>query len=279
MQRNADVSPEDEDFSDDEDGEEYAPRSIFAAGWFRAVLVLTVLAIVVVIALPYLLDWFEPASAPVKAPARPEVSAPAVTGPPPPSAPPAAAPPAVTQGALPSALPPAESSPVAAPPTGRTPSPAPAKGPAPAAPAPPARPVPPPALAAKPKSQTASAKLPEAKSQTASAKLPEPARPAAAGSVRMAAAASAEAARNYWVQVGIFTDAKNAAGLARKLRADGFSVDVASVTRNPTPSGPAPGTYQVVRAGSFPNEQGAIAARDRLRAKGYDAFLTQGAAK
>ncbi len=54
------MSPERDDYRDDDDREEFASRSIFSAGWFRAVLVLTVLAIVVVISLPYLLNWFEP---------------------------------------------------------------------------------------------------------------------------------------------------------------------------------------------------------------------------
>ena len=54
------MSPERDDFREEDEQEEFAPRSIFSAGWFRAVLVLTVLAIVVVISLPYLLNWFEP---------------------------------------------------------------------------------------------------------------------------------------------------------------------------------------------------------------------------
>ena len=109
-------------------------------------------------------------------------------------------------------------------------------------------------------------------------KLPEPTRPAPPKSAQTPPS-TGDGARAYWVQVGVFTDPKNAAGLARKLRADGFAVEVATVTRDATPSGPAAGTYQVVRAGAFPNEQRAVAARDRLRDKGYDGFLTQGAAK
>jgi cell division protein FtsN len=58
--REESVSPERDDYGDEDEQDEYAPRSMFAAGWFRAALVLTVLAIVVVISLPYLLNWFEP---------------------------------------------------------------------------------------------------------------------------------------------------------------------------------------------------------------------------
>lgn len=90
------MSPERDDFQDDDERDEFASRSIFAAGWFRAVLVLTVLAIVVVISLPYLLNWFEPApparvarTADVPKPAPPGATSPAVA--PTPAAPPPAA--------------------------------------------------------------------------------------------------------------------------------------------------------------------------------------------
>ena len=122
-------------------------------------------------------------------------------------------------------------------------------------------------MAAKQKPASTAMKLPEATTRTAAAKSAQ------------ISPAVGDPARAYWVQVGLFTDPKNAAGLAEKLRADGFTVEVATVTRAATSSGPAPGTYQIVRAGSYPNEQGAVAARDRLRGKGYDGFLTQGAAK
>src|SRR5262245_29961380 len=56
-------------FPDDEPDDyvdDYEDRSIFAAGWFRALLVLAGLAVAVVAMLPYVLDWLEPASSPVK---------------------------------------------------------------------------------------------------------------------------------------------------------------------------------------------------------------------
>ena len=58
------MSPQQDEYREEDEPEEYASRSIFAAGWFRAVLVLTVLAIVVVVSMPYLLDWFEPTAPP-----------------------------------------------------------------------------------------------------------------------------------------------------------------------------------------------------------------------
>jgi cell division protein FtsN len=95
------MNPEQEDAREDEWDEEpeYARRSIFDTGWFRAVLVLTILAIVVVVALPYLLNWFEPAPAVVKMSPPKQASepsaadsagsppaAPSAPGPPPPTA-------------------------------------------------------------------------------------------------------------------------------------------------------------------------------------------------
>src|SRR5262245_42525845 len=52
----------------DDEREDDAQRSIFAVTWFRALLVLTMLAVGVVVALPYFLDWFEPPTQAVKAP-------------------------------------------------------------------------------------------------------------------------------------------------------------------------------------------------------------------
>ena len=52
--------PEQDDFLEDEEQEEYGQRRIFATGWFRAVLVLLVLAVIAVIAVPLIGGWFEP---------------------------------------------------------------------------------------------------------------------------------------------------------------------------------------------------------------------------
>jgi len=53
------------------------PPSIFTTGWFRATLVLIVLAIVVVITVPWLMDVFDGGSRENRAPARTEAPAPA----------------------------------------------------------------------------------------------------------------------------------------------------------------------------------------------------------
>lgn len=140
------MSPERDDFQDDDERDEFASRSIFAAGWFRAVLVLTVLAIVVVISLPYLLNWFEPTPPPRIArpaeapkPAPPVATSPAVT-PAPPAAPAPATPPA--------AMAPVETK--AAEPKIATPPPAPAPKPAEPKVAEKAAPAPAPKVAEKP---------------------------------------------------------------------------------------------------------------------------------
>ena len=78
------TDPDHEEFIEEDEHDELARRSIFSAGWFRALLVLTVLAIIVVVSLPYLLNWLEPTPAP---PGKPQakVSEPAVPQPTPPA--------------------------------------------------------------------------------------------------------------------------------------------------------------------------------------------------
>ncbi|MGH7418900.1 MAG: hypothetical protein ACREKB_14100, partial [Candidatus Rokuibacteriota bacterium] len=51
------------------------PPSIFVTGWFRATLMLIVLAIVVVITVPWLMDLFEGISREPRPPLRPEAPA------------------------------------------------------------------------------------------------------------------------------------------------------------------------------------------------------------
>ncbi len=70
------MSPEPKHRPDaEEEWEEPPGRSIFSAGWFRALLAAVVLAVLVVGGLPYLLDWWTPAPPPpppvVKAPIPP----------------------------------------------------------------------------------------------------------------------------------------------------------------------------------------------------------------
>jgi cell division protein FtsN len=236
------VSPDPEDIHEEEQ-DAYAPRSIFAAGWFRAVLVLTVLAIVVVVALPYLLNWFEPAPAPVREPARtPEMAAP--------SAPP---PGASTQATAPAVAPP---SPAPAP-TTTTEKPGPT-------------PVPPSATIPAPEK-------PSAGSMTAKAPARAVERPATAST--KSGGARATGRKSYWVQLGLFKETKNAEAFAKKLRAEGISVTVARVTRSAESGGVPAGTYHVVRAGAYRDIPRATRARHDLQARGHFGFITDESGK
>ena len=233
--------------------EEEAARSIFAVGWFRAVLLLTVLSIAVVVTLPYLLDWFEPLPPPVKAPVRAEQDAES------PSAP--------TLAVLPSAqsvAPPAPQLPQAA----AKPAPE-VERPAAPTPAPPrvAAPVPAP-----------SAQLPRV------AKASDPAPPLSRPAVAAAKPDStrAESLGGFWIQLGLFKERANADGLAKRLRGQGFPIQVAHVTRGEkgtADTGGVAATYHLVRAGSFPDRPRAIAARDELDQRGFAGFIIEGAAK
>jgi cell division septation protein DedD len=238
------VSPERDDDRDEDEREEFASRSIFSAGWFRAVLVLTVLAIVVVISLPYLLHWFEPSP-----PARVAKPAESLRAAPAPSATPA---PAVAPAP---ALAPA--APVAAPPEVKAPPPA-AFVTAPKAvvekalppvSSEPTRKATPEKAAATPEAEKAVTKAPartgterppRKASETALAKSAE--KPAAPTRVvakadapsRPGASArpSADAASgNYWIQLGAFKEQKNADALAQTLRDAGFTVQVTPIQR------------------------------------------------
>lgn len=229
--------PEQDDFLEDEEQDEFdGQRSIFATGWFRAVLVLLVLAVIAVIAVPLIGGWFEPTPPPklVTPAPTPKPSAPA----PPPGAPTPATPPApAPSAAAPPAAPPAAVAPPAAP----TPAPTPA----------PARPEIP--ATSPPTKAAEKAKAPERTAAMAPSKAP-----AASGG-------------SYWVQVGAFKESRNAEGLAKTLRSQGFSVKVTEVTRD------AP--VHVVRVGGYPDRSRATAAREDLQGRGHTGFVTAGPAK
>jgi cell division septation protein DedD len=239
--------PDQDDFLEDEEQEEYGQRSIFATGWFRAVLVLLVLAVIGVIAVPLIGGWFEP-TPPPKMTSKP--SEPSSTLVPVPSTPPPATPP-VSQ--MPSAA-----APPAAPPPAAAPTPAvqppPMPPPAVSSPAPaPARPEMPPASAPKAAEQT---KAPERTAAVTPSK---------------SAAKPAASSGNYWVQVGAFKEIRNAEGLARKLRSEGYSAQVTRVTREEP--------LHVVRVGGYPDRSRAVAAREELQGKGQTGFVTSGPVK
>jgi cell division septation protein DedD len=206
-----------EEFIEEDEQDEIARRSIFSAGWFRALLVLTVLAIVVVVSLPYLLNWLEPTPGP---PSRPQVKvteqAPPPTGTPPPTSAPTETKPS-TPPAAPAPVPPAPA----------------AKSEAPAAPsappAAPARPEPP---------KTAQAPAPSAPA------VPAPSAPVAKAEPKASAKPSAPAesgsSGGYWVQVGAFVEEKNAEALSKQLKNENFPVTVSRISRGGSaPAAPA----------------------------------------
>jgi cell division protein FtsN len=220
--------PDQDDFLEDEEQEEYGQSSIFATGWFRAVLALLVLAVIAVIAVPLIGGWFEP-TPPAKMISKPsEPAAPAVPTPsapvtPPSQMPSAAAPPA-TPAPMPAPLPtPTVAPPAVAPPAVTTPAP------------------------------------PSARPEMPAAATPKSAPKAAASG------------GNYWVQVGAFKESRNAEGLARKLRSEGFTVQVTRVVRDEP--------LHVVRVGGYANRSRAVAAREELMGKGQTGFVTSGPAK
>jgi cell division protein FtsN len=246
--------PEQDDFLEDEEQDEYeGQRSIFATGWFRAVLVLLVLAVIAVIAVPLIGGWFEP-------PAPPKLATPApIPKPIEPTPPPAPAPstPAPTP-----ATPPA--------PGPSTAAPAPVTPPAPATPAPTPPPV---ATTPAPTPAPARPEIPPASAPTRAAEKAEKAKtPERTAAVAPSKSSSkAPAAGNYWVQVGAFKEGSNAEGLAKTLRAEGFSVQVTQVTHG------AP--LHVVRVGGYPDRSRAAAAREDLQGKGHTGFVTSGPPK
>src|SRR5438552_6418064 len=229
------TNPEQDEYPDEDERDDIAQRSIFSPGWFRARLVLTVLAIVVVVSLPYLLNWLEPTPTTVPKPqtkaSEPAPAAPAApAGTAPAAKPETTAPPAIAQTEAPKPAPAA---------------PTPADRPLGTAPLPAAPPQAPPAATGK----TAAAKPEAVKPPVAAAapkRVPAPA-PAAGGS--------------YWIQVGAFAQEKNAESLAKTLRAEQFPVEIARTNRGGgSASAPAPaksvepgGQNQLVITGSTPD--------------------------
>jgi len=256
---------------DDDELEDVAGRSIFSAGWFRALLLLTVMAIGVVVALPYLLNWFEPATHPAKvarpapAPVSPAVPAAPASAPAPKVVVPAPAPPApapIVASQLPPAPPQEKARPTSISSVPRATA-APVKSLPPVAPAKSLPPV-----------QVAKAVDTSVRSDHGAVTLPR------AQGVKAKSATGGGGV--HWVQVGVFKEGRNADSLARQLRDQGFSIQVAQVTRGDgrASDGRVPaGTYHVVRAGSFGDVSAAVAARASLLAKGHPGFLTEGVAR
>jgi cell division septation protein DedD len=258
----ADTNDRDQGFDNDL-FDESAPRSIFAATWFRAVLVLIVLGVIGAVAVPYILDA-------MNAP-KSGTTAKLPTPPPPskPAAPPA--PVAVTPPPLPSAPPAAGTPPT--PPTAATPTPPPAPpGPVAATPAP-TPPSPPSTLTDKP-SDTKDAMV--AATTPAEAPKAEPkTKPAAAKTVTKTAKPAAGG--QWFVQIGAFKDAGTAKTVAAKLREEKYTVEeslrngsaatVAKATMSSAPPSSGGGDhYDVIVIG-----QSSAELNKRLSAKGLSA--------
>lgn len=231
------TDPDPEEFIEEDEHDELTRRSIFSAGWFRALLVLTVLAIIVVVSLPYLLNWLEPTPGPPTKPQAKvsEPAAPAPTAPAP--APSDARPPAPAVAPVPTApTPPAKAEAPASSPAKPEP---PKSAQAPAAPSPADRPV-------------GTAPLPAVPAPSAPPAKTAPAAKAEAPKAASAAKTGAPVAGGpggYWVQVGAFVEERNAEALSRQLKGENFPVTISRVSRGG--SAPAP-----ARAPASPAEAG-----------------------
>jgi hypothetical protein len=290
------VSEHDDPTEDHELYEEVPPRSIFAATWFRVVLVVIVIGVIGAVAIPYVLDWMNPPpSKPAvasKAPATPSTPAPAsapdkkdstlIPAPVTPSVPPSTARPVEPKAAAPKPEPkatasvPETKSKSAMAVTDSSPS-KPAAKPEPATPAPAAKPdTVAKADTAKPAPATPPTKD-DAKPTVAAKATPAPKRAATAATTPKPATA---ASGPYWVQVGAFKDADTAKRVAAKLREENFTVEE-SVKRTggapaAAPSAPKPAAtarpdigsdqYDVIVTGQTPEEL-----NKRLSAKGLAA--------
>ena len=218
--------------------DETPPRSIFAATWFRALLVLIVIGVIGAVAVPYILDAMNP-------PAKPSVASRSTSTP---TAPPAAVTPSPAAPASPptSAL----STPSDRTDTTGQPDRAPADRPATAMPATPRKPfaadktptAEKPATSEKMTSapSTASDKAAEKPAEKKDARVAAArsdakpgAEPKAATATKRAATSSAStasasrggAAGAWWVQVGAFRDESTAKKVAAKLREQNYKVE------------------------------------------------------
>jgi cell division septation protein DedD len=225
------VSPDRDDYLEDQaEGGRTGTRSALAAGWLRALLVLAALAVVLMIAVPYVLEWISPSPPPPIA--RPALTEPAKSGTVTALAP--AAPPtkSETVTALAPATPPTKSETETAP----APAAPPATATAPITkpePAPKDEPAPKVESAAEPAAPAATEPAPArpaSKPSPLAARAGEPATPKPGASSRPAAT-PATAGGEYWVQVGLFANGDNAERLAKELREERFAVEVAQTAR------------------------------------------------
>ncbi len=215
--------------------DETPPRSIFAATWFRALLVLIVIGVIGAVAVPYILDAMNP-------PAKPSVASRSTSTP---TAPPAAVTPSPSAPASPSTSALATPS-DRAPDTTAQPDRAPADRPATAMPATPRKPfaadktptAEKPATSEKmtgapPTASDKAAEKKDARAAAASSDAKPGAEPKSATATKRAATSSAStasaprggAAGAWWVQVGAFRDESTAKKVAAKLREQNYKVE------------------------------------------------------
>jgi len=254
------VSPERDDPTDEHEQELYEdvpPRSIFAATWFRVVLVVIVLGVVGAVAGPYVLDWMNPppprSAGTTKSPMGPSTSTtPSVIDRQPADKAPGEKSTSEKSGGDKPATDKKDSTLYPAP-GAPTPSTPPARPEPRSSAAPPAKPAPEPKTAAKaapeskPAPETKAAPTPpaETKSKGAMAVTEGPTKPSTAppksetgpatatnpSAQRQAAAKAttptpaAVGGGAYWVQVGAFKDPETAKRVATKLREENFKVE------------------------------------------------------
>ena len=252
----------DDDYLADDGDERSASQRLLAAGWLRALLVLAALAVVTVIAVPYILQWLDTDSPERTAKLDAQLSRSAPTPPTRTETAPAPAPAVVTSPA-PVAKEAPEMKEPSAPKDADATKQAPAAKEMPAAKEPPRkeaarsaattpRTEPParsavssapkdtPVAKAKPAAKDTPAPKASAKTPMVMAKAPAPPPSAPAKTV--------DGSERYWVQVGLFENASNAERLAQELRASRFSVEVAQVARGGAT--PAVSRHEVFVTGS-----------------------------
>jgi DedD protein len=292
------MTPPDDDRPDGPEHDLYdeTPRSILAATWFRALLVLIVLAVVGAVAVPYILDAMNPPAKSVASRPTPTPAPPAVTPTPPSTTSPPMSPSSTAMSATTDKAPdkpalpdkgPADKSATAMPATRRpagvdkTPidKPAMSEKPAPsdkssagAKPAPTEKP------ATAEKKDTRMAAAPEAKTKAA----PTTKKRAATSSASTASAPRGAATGEWWVQVGAFRDESTAKKVAAKLREQNYKVEEsvrgsgASAAKSaaadkPAPAASAPGPAGPDQYDVFVSGLSAAELSERLAAKGLAA--------
>jgi len=215
------VSPEHDDLTDEQDlyEEDVPPRSIFAATWFRVVLVLIVLGVFGAVAVPYILDWMNPPSVSRSVSAKAPPASTAPVSPVPASESSASAAPSMSTTSSAETSSSAEKKdPTLTPPSLAKPEPKVESKPTPVA---------------KPPAQKIEAKSPvvakadsaaKDETKTATATTPPAAKRAAAKATPVESP-TPKPTGSFWVQVGAFRDAGTAKRVATALRDQNFKVE------------------------------------------------------